>query len=135
MASRKHEPEPTFIQRLWAQRKLADQGIAPTDPDFEAKYPFLWQLLTDPHVSEDEVTDCAYVRFSNNAGDWSFSVISPGMGGSAEVLVRTVQEGLQALETALAGNLQAFRFWKGSKTKVRKNGNGEKTVADDAKNP
>jgi len=123
---RRKEVQETYLQSVFHARELHDKGVSLTDPDFEAKYPILWSLLNDNHVSEDKVGETAYLRVQNSAGDWSFSVGSSAVGGSCEVMVATFPEGLPALEAKLAKGPEVWRFWPKAKPKFKQNGKAEK---------
>ena len=99
------------LQNLFHARELADQGVPPCDDAFREAYPVIFALLTDTQVSEDLRFDPCRLEVMNSAGDWCFRLSSPAARGHCEVLVRTFQEGLAALERALAMGAAAWHFW------------------------
>jgi hypothetical protein len=122
MGRKRDDVPDSYLGRLYQARKLVDRGIVPDDGAFRERFPLLFELLTSTHVSVEEVTQAAFLRVTNSAGDWAFQVVSPGLGGQCEALVKAFEEGLPALELHLGEGTQSFRFWERRKPKIRKNG-------------
>lgn len=99
---RKASEELNGVAKLYHCRQLAEKGIAPSDPTFEADYPNLFSLLTNNKVGPDEVIDPPALRVTNSSGDWSASISVTGLQMFGEMLFHTFGEVLPGVERALA---------------------------------
>lgn len=104
------KPTVNGLSDIYRMRQLAERGIVPTDDSFREQYPALFSILVNNRIDEKHWTEPAKLSISNAAGDWSFGLSAPGLGGFTEVLARTIPEGFALLDVGLANGSLKWRF-------------------------
>ena len=107
------------LSQLKEMRLLADQGVAPNDPEMEAKYPLLFSLLSDTKVSDLERVDPPRLSLSNNSGSWVLGLAVSSLGMYREVSAVTLVAALALMEQSLASDPKGWRVNNKKRMKIR----------------
>lgn len=107
------------LAKLAKERRDADLGQAPADPEFERKYPTLFSLLTNNRVDEGKMVDMPSLRIQNNAGDWCFALSVTGLHMYGEQLYASIEAGFKGVDQALAGGTFPWKVRLNKSPRIR----------------
>jgi hypothetical protein len=108
------------VAALYHARQKAQDGAWPDDKEFSERWPSLFSIMCNNRLDPKHWTDPARLSISNSCGDWLIGLSVPGLAAFTQVMARTVNAGLDALEKGLFDGTVQWTFNLKRPAKVRK---------------